>query len=286
MTRMAFIAAAAAIASFAAFGLAGSGGIGPNVPGPDLSIRVPVTRPSSPYTWPQYPKFPHSACWGTRRPRFAFARSAPSFRPRAPEHPPAPAELETDRLTRIYAPLPSRSNAMLAHWEVQLIGGALRDDLCDAGDQPLIGWGTGSSDGSFAARGAPFGQRFPNPSPREFRTRVDLIGRRYGFRVVSLRLLRPRQIAPLLVVRTSRDRRDFVRDVWAIMALLNPGGAAGSETFEGLFFEALDARGPFVRTYRLARGQTGGDWWSAVDIDPCGLHSMPPSVAEACSRRS
>jgi hypothetical protein len=340
MKKWPVIGAAATIAALAAFGLAASAGTRPKVPGPDPSVFVPVTRPSSPYTWPPYPNFPHEACWGTRRPRFGFTRSAPSFRQPATAHPRAPAEIarrllarfgddrfiraitlqplrtrelrlrngavapirapanalrarieapaarRSDWLTRIYAPLAPRSDAMLAQWEVDLVGGALRDDLCDAGDRPLIGWGTGGFDGSFAARGAAFGQRFPNPSPSEFRASVELVGRRYGFRVVSLRLLRPRQFAPLLVARTSRDRKAFVRDVLTIMRLLNPGGAAGSQTFEGLFFEVLDADGPFVRAYTLARGQTGGDFWSAaVDFDPCGPHSMPPAVNEACKRR-
>ena len=34
-------------------------------------------------------------------------------------------------------------------------------------------------------------QRFPNPTPAAFRHRVALVGRRFGFHVVSLRLLRP-----------------------------------------------------------------------------------------------
>lgn len=337
--RLALVGFAAAIAALAAFGLANSAGAGPRVPGPDLSVSIPVTRPSSPSTWPPYPKFPHAACWGTRRPRFGFTRSAPSFSQPGDKHPTAPVEIvrrllsgfgdrrfirgieleplrsrelrwpwgavapirapenalwaaidapeakRTSGLTRIYAPLAPESSAMLAQWEVDLVGGALRDGLCDAGGRPLIGWGTGSSDGSFSARGAALGQRFPNPSAREFRARVELVGRRYGFRVISLRLLRPRQFAPLLVVRTSRERKAFNRDVLEIMALLNPGVADGSKTFEGFFFEALDARGPFVRTYGLARGQIRGDWWSTVDVDPCGPHSMPPAVNEACNRR-
>jgi hypothetical protein len=179
-----------------------------------------------------------------------------------------------------------RGSASRARLRAPHAGGALRDELCDAGGRPLIGWGTGSSDGTFSPRGAAFGQRFPNPTPREFRRWVDAIGRHFGFRVFSLRLLRPRQLAPVVVVHTSRDRKAFTGDFFReIMELLNPGSNAGAGIFEGMYFEALDAQGPFLRTYTLRRGQTRSDLWSAVDHDPCGPWPMPPSVAEACARR-
>jgi hypothetical protein len=94
---------------------------------------------------------------------------------------------------------------------------------------------------------------------------VALIGRRYGFAVRQLRLLRPRQLAPLLVVRTGRDRKAFVRDVAAIMKLLDPtsnGPGKTALTFEGFFFEAEDAHGPFVRVDDHYRGETEGGQWS------------------------
>src|SRR5205823_6168652 len=112
-------------------------------------------------------------------------------------------------------------------------------------------------------------QRFPNPAPGVFRKRVSLVGRRYGFRVVSLRLLHPRQVAPLLVVETRRERKSFVSDVPAIMALLDPTAGAGHQTaitFEGFLFEARDARGPFVRVENVYRGEVEGGQWS---WNPC-----------------
>ena len=144
---------------------------------------------------------------------------------------------------------------MIARWEADLIGGALPDDFCAAGGRPLVGWtlvrhGVGEiSDPAYA-----FEQRFPNPSPQAFRRRVALVGRRYGFRVVSLRLLRPRQLAPLLVVETSRDRKGFMADVPQIEALLNPTTREGGRiagTFEGFFLEVRDRNGLFSR---LSRG--------------------------------
>jgi hypothetical protein len=170
---------------------------------------------------------------------------------------------------------------MVAQWEAALVEGALRDDFCAAGGAPLVGWtlgrgGIGVSDGTQA-----LGQRFPNPSPADFRRRVQLVGRRYGFTVDELRLLRPRQLAPLLVVRTLRDRTAFVHDIPQIMKLLDPISTLpgpSAITFEGFFFEATDARGPFARVENVYRGETEGGEWS---WDRCVYpypHSQPFSA--------
>jgi hypothetical protein len=155
----------------------------------------------------------------------------------------------------------------IADWESQLVGGALRDDFCAAGGAPLVSWSAlpGGGEG-LAESGMALEQRFPNPSRAEFRRRVALVARRYGFRVVSLRLLRPEQIAPLLLVRTSRKPRGFVKDVPTIMDLLNPRSTAGkqsAETFEAFFFAAEDGRGPFMWTQYVNRGEAEGGEWAA-----------------------
>jgi hypothetical protein len=164
------------------------------------------------------------------------------------------------------SPTPEQIGAtMTASWEAELVMGSLRDDFCEAGGPPLVGSSIGNlvagvSDNTFALE-----ERFPNPSPRTFRRRVDLIGRRYGFRVDSLRLLRPRQLAPLLVVETSRDRKQFVGDIPAIASLLNPVASAvgqNASTFEGFMLEARDADGPFVRVNSVNRGEAAGGQWS------------------------
>jgi hypothetical protein len=170
---------------------------------------------------------------------------------------------------------------MVAGWEVELVEGALRDEFCAAGGRPLVGWsvsgvGRGVSDRVFA-----LGQRFPNPKPAVFRARVAAVGRRYGFQVVSLRLLRPLGYAPLLVVTTDRDRKKFVHDVPAIVALLNPTSSTAKHTaftFEGLFLEARDAKGPFVRVDGVVRGvQMGGQWsWNRC-VYPY-VHTEPPGA--------
>lgn len=162
---------------------------------------------------------------------------------------------------------PAASGAeMVADWETHLLIGALRDDFCAADGQPLVGWtvgrgGTGVSDATQA-----FEQRFPNPSPATFRHRVELVGRRYGFTVQEFRLLHPRQLAPLLVAHTKRDRKAFVADVPKIMRLLDPiatgAGGASAITFEGFYFAAVDDHGPFVRVESVYRGEVEGGQWS------------------------
>jgi hypothetical protein len=166
----------------------------------------------------------------------------------------------------------------IAQWEAGLVVGALRDDFCANGGPPLVGWSIGRGGIGLSDRSQAFEQRFPNPSPAVFRRRAVLVGRRYGFTVQELRLLRPRQLAPLLIVRTDRDRNAFVRDVPAIMKLLDPtsnGPGKTAITFEGFFFDAEDARGPFVRVDNHYRGETEGGQWSWSRCVYPYVHSEP-----------
>jgi hypothetical protein len=171
-------------------------------------------------------------------------------------------------------PSPTQSlTYAIVSWEADLVGGALRDDLCAAGGPPLITW-SGAGSAGLSERSFALEQRFPNPAPAAFRKRVALVGRRYGFRVVSLVLLHPRQIAPLLIVGTSRSRKGFVHDVPTIMNLLNPTSHAGqrsADTFEGFLFAAQDRRGPFVEVQEAHRGLAEGGEWSP---NPC-LYPYP-----------
>lgn len=169
-------------------------------------------------------------------------------------------------------PSPEQARAAtLARWETALVGGALRDDFCRAGGPTLAGWswslsrteiGGGASDQTFALN-----QRFPNPTPKRFRERAALAGKRYGFRVDSIQFLRPSQLAPIVVVHTGRDRKAFIEDVAEIVDLLDPKAVARHRygtTFEGIFFEARDDKGPFVRVDQSYRGEIAGGEWSAV----------------------
>jgi len=174
---------------------------------------------------------------------------------------------------------------MLAEWEVALVMGALRDDFCDAGGRPLVGSSISGVVRGVSDAGEALNQRFPNPSPQAFRTRVAAVGKRYGFHAVSIRLLRPRQLAPIVVVRTDRDRKAFVQDVPTIMRLLDPRSSSknrGAVTFEGFFFQAQDVKGPFVRVDNVYRGEVMGGQWSwnrciypYVHSEPVGAKPCP-----------
>jgi hypothetical protein len=162
-------------------------------------------------------------------------------------------------------PLPAQVHAAsAAEWEVELVKGALRDRFCAAGGPPLVGFSVSGLPGGVSDREQAFGQRFPNPSAAAFRRRLALVGRRYGFRVTSLRLLRPLQLAPLVVVTTDRERADFAKDMPAIARLLDPtatGDGLAATTFEGFSLVAQDAQGPFVSLENAYRGEVmGGEW--------------------------
>ncbi len=156
------------------------------------------------------------------------------------------------------------ADSMISAWEVALVEGALRDGFCTAGGRPLVGWSVSGFAQGVSDRLQAFAQRFPNPNPAAFRGRVALIGRRYGFRVQSIRLLRPLNLAPLVVISTDRTRSAFAKDVAAIMRLLDPiasGRRTSAVTFEGFMFEARDRNGPFIRLDNAYRGETmGGEW--------------------------
>jgi hypothetical protein len=163
----------------------------------------------------------------------------------------------------------------IASFEAGLVAGALRDDFCTAGGAPLTwvgGDARGTANDIFALE-----ERFPTPSPAAFRKRVALVGQRYGFRVVSLRLLHPEQLAPVLVVKTTRPRRAFAKDVEKIVSLLAPVSSTNHRTaltFEGFFFAAEDSRGPFLFTQGVNRGEgEGGEWaasWCLYPSPPLG----------------
>jgi hypothetical protein len=156
--------------------------------------------------------------------------------------------------------------AVLSHWEVDLFFGALRDDFCRAGGRPLAGYSVGGEVVGMSSDAYAFNQKFPNLSRGEFRARVASAGEQYGFEPISIRFLRPRELAPIVVVRTSRNRKEFNADVPKIVALLDPQSTSKhdvAQTFEGLFFEGRDAKGPFVRVYDVLRGTVMGGQWSA-----------------------
>jgi hypothetical protein len=151
-------------------------------------------------------------------------------------------------------------------WEVDVLFGALRDDFCRAGGPPLVGYSVRGRVVGMSTDAYALNQRLPNPSRSTFRRRVALIGKRFGFKTVSIRVLHPRELAPIVFVETNRDRKEFIADVPEIVELLDPRSFSNhdvAQTFEAMFFEARDARGPFVRVDDALRGTLMGGQWSA-----------------------
>jgi hypothetical protein len=111
---------------------------------------------------------------------------------------------------------------------------------------------------------------FPNLAPFLLRQRLAEAAKRYGFDVVSLRLLRPRQLAPEVVVRTKRYFA-LARAMPAIEAALNPRLRAQDDRlgweYEGFWFEAQDEHGvPFLLVFDFMRGPgPGGGQWARSD---------------------
>jgi hypothetical protein len=112
--------------------------------------------------------------------------------------------------------------------------------------------------------------RFPNLAPFLFRQRLAEAARRYGFQVVSVRFLRPRQLAPEVVVRTTHYL-ELAHAMPAIDDALNPRLPARDDRrgweYEGFYFEARDEHGvPFLAVFDFMRGSgPGGGQWARSD---------------------
>jgi hypothetical protein len=264
---------------------------------PDTSVRIPADAPPARSTWRPYPQYSAAACW-VRDTGAGMLRAAPSVPAKAPNSRRSPSEIVTTVLSGlgdrryvrrfVLAPVPTHARrhvrgyfagvqppkdalwgyaavkpaSMVATWEGQLVAGAVRDRLCANGGPPMVGWRIGRSDGGYSDHVYPFEQRFPNPRLADYRRRVELVARRYGFKVAELRLLHPLQTAPLVVAYTDRAHEKFIADIPAILFALDPRDREAA-TFEGFYFEARDKNGPFVRTENSYRGTVEGGQWSA-----------------------
>jgi hypothetical protein len=116
--------------------------------------------------------------------------------------------------------------------------------------------------------------RFDNPSRAMLLTRLRRLEHRYGFRVVALRVLRPREQAPLVVVETS-DKQAMARNTRSILHVIDPKRPTGDDRtgwrYEGFYFEARDRAGvPFLAVFNYWRGRSagGGQWASEESLYP------------------
>jgi hypothetical protein len=112
--------------------------------------------------------------------------------------------------------------------------------------------------------------RFPSPSKRVLLGRLHRAEARFGFSVVSVTMLRPLQSAPVVVIRSDRERA-IARVTPKIVAAFdrrrvtreNPSGFA----YEGIFFVAQTSRGaPYLAVFNHWRApHVGGGQWAASE---------------------
>lgn len=100
------------------------------------------------------------------------------------------------------------------------------------------------------------GARFSNPPKAVLLRRLRLAASRYHFTLVSVRLMHPRQAAPVVVVQTN-DEHALSASTSAILRLLDPKTETKNDrtgwAYEGFLFEARNSNGvPFLATF---------NWW-------------------------
>jgi hypothetical protein len=125
------------------------------------------------------------------------------------------------------------------------------------------------------ARAGVAGRRFPNVPEREFRRRLDMAARRYGFTLERVAFRHAGQVTPFVVVRTRRYVA-FARSVHAIEKVLDPHRGSNDRTgwtLRAFFLEADDERGvPFLAVSNVvdAGSVAGGQWARSDPLYPFG----------------
>ena len=114
-------------------------------------------------------------------------------------------------------------------------------------------------------------RRFRNLPRTTFFDRLRRLQRRYRFRVVQARILRPAQDAALLILQTDQPAA-FVKAVPAIQHQLDPKRATNDDrtgwAYEGFYLQARDTHGiPFLAINNSWRGSlyVGGGQWASSD---------------------
>jgi hypothetical protein len=104
--------------------------------------------------------------------------------------------------------------------------------------------------------------RFDNLTPSELRRRLARAAKDYGFEVVAVKLHRPRQLAPEVVIRTTHylDVAQSARVWWrAVDPKRKTKDDRTGWRFEGFYLRAEDERGtPFFILDNFWRESSGG----------------------------
>jgi hypothetical protein len=103
------------------------------------------------------------------------------------------------------------------------------------------------------------GEQFESPPLSELLPRVRHQAAKHHFRVVSLRMLHPKQLAPMLIVNTTH----YVGLAHATASILHDLNGRYGDRYEGFYLEARDELGvPFFITETLRRDRTEGGQWA------------------------
>jgi hypothetical protein len=118
--------------------------------------------------------------------------------------------------------------------------------------------------------------KFDNLAPDVLVSRLNAAAKANSFRVVSIEFLKPRELAPLIIVSTSAPAQ-FAAAIPELMKQIDPTSVAAEDrlgwAFEGIFLKALDAAGePFLVVDNHWRGSHagGGQWARSEDLLPYG----------------
>jgi hypothetical protein len=115
---------------------------------------------------------------------------------------------------------------------------------------------------------------FPSPSRAVLFKRLRQAQRRYGFQIVSVRMIRPLQRAPVIVIR-SHKKLVIAHATPAIIKLFDPRRVTKSNpsgyAYEGYFLSAENRLGvPYLATFNHWRccPPGGGQWAASESLYP------------------
>jgi len=145
-------------------------------------------------------------------------------------------------------------------------------EALQAGRRTLVYWHHGLRQG---VRERPR-MRFDNLTPAELRRRLDKAADENGFDVVSLKLRRPRQMAPEVVIRTTHYV-EVAESAKNWLESVDPKRPTKDDRtgwrFEGFYLRADDEHGvPLFIVYNTMRGISpgGGMWARSEPLFPFG----------------
>ena len=115
-----------------------------------------------------------------------------------------------------------------------------------------------------AARSDP-NRMFPSPPRIVLMRRLEREAGALDFEILSVRMLRPRQLAPVIVVRTAHPI-GLARATLSILEKIDPSWGRPNELYEGLYLTAVDEQGiPLFSVSNVLRTDgrrlyEGGEW--------------------------